>query len=134
MFSTSAKLLKPVFKSLHPGNVTSISCIVRVRNGARIQYWMCICRRVYNIVDDDPSPREEVFLYARDLVMKKWPGKIEPLLEKMETSVINNGSGRGEKRVCNVRMKRELGVSLVFSSYKSGLQNIIDQMGDDEPF
>ncbi|XP_022960813.1 uncharacterized protein LOC111461506 isoform X1 [Cucurbita moschata] len=91
-------------------------------------------RRVYNIVDDDPSPREEVFSYARDLVMKKWPGKIEQLSEKMEASVIKNGSGRGEKRVCNVRMKRELGVSLVFSSYKSGLQNIIDQMGDDEPF
>ncbi|CAK9312682.1 unnamed protein product [Citrullus colocynthis] len=91
-------------------------------------------RRVYNIVDDDPAPREEVFSYARDLVEKKWPRKLSTLSKQVEASVITNGSGRGDKRVCNVRMKRELGVSLVYPSYKSGLQSIIDQMGDEEPF
>lgn len=92
------------------------------------------CRRVYNIVDDDPAPREEVFSYAQDLVEKKWPGKVEPLPKQVEASVITNGSGKGDKRVCNERMKRELGVSLVYPSYKSGLQSIIDQMGDEETF
>ncbi|XP_031736669.1 uncharacterized protein LOC101213235 isoform X1 [Cucumis sativus] len=90
-------------------------------------------RRFYNIVDDDPAPREEVFSYARDLVEKKWPGKFDTLSKVVEESDITNGRGRGDKRVCNARMKRELGVSLVYPTYKSGLQSILDQMGDEEP-
>ena len=60
------------------------------------------CKRVYNIVDDDPDrpgPREEVFSYARDLVKKKWPDKVEPLLMQLEVSVIINRGGMGDKSV-----------------------------------
>ncbi|XP_038715929.1 protein YeeZ [Tripterygium wilfordii] len=81
--------------------------------------------RIYNIVDDDPAPREEVFAYASKLVGKKWPAQIQ-----------QNTSGRaelltqkhGEKRVSNARMKKELGVRLLHPSYRSGLQSIINQM------
>ncbi|XP_048444437.1 protein YeeZ isoform X1 [Pyrus x bretschneideri] len=90
-------------------------------------------RRVYNIVDDDPAPREEVFEYARDLVEKKWPGWIKQPSEQKESLVIANKRGlRGEKRASNARMKNELGVRLLHPSYRSGLQSIIEQM--DSPF
>ncbi|BFG17747.1 hypothetical protein CerSpe_040210 [Prunus speciosa] len=90
-------------------------------------------RRVYNIVDDEPAPREEVFEYARDLVEKKWPGWIKHSSEEKESSVIVKKEGlSGEKRVSNARMKKELGVRLLHPSYRSGLQSIIDQM--DKPF
>ncbi|KAM1662984.1 hypothetical protein ACFX13_043265 [Malus domestica] len=91
-------------------------------------------RRVYNIVDDDPAPREEVFEYARDLVEKKWPGWIKQPSEQKESSepVVKKRGLRGEKRVSNARMKKELGVRLLHPSYRSGLQSIIDQM--DSPF
>lgn len=88
---------------------------------------------VYNVVDDDPAPREEVFAYAWDLVEKKWPGLLKHRKPRENTESSNEkGSSRGEKRVSNARMKKELGVRLQHPSYKSGLQSIINQM--DKPY
>ncbi|XP_061356313.1 uncharacterized protein LOC133300745 isoform X2 [Gastrolobium bilobum] len=89
-------------------------------------------REVYNIVDDDPAPREEVFEYARKLVEKKWPGLNLQPLEQKECSVVKTRNPRGEKRVSNARMKKELGVQLLYPDYISGLQSIIDQI--ESPF
>ncbi|RYR51300.1 hypothetical protein Ahy_A06g026321 isoform F [Arachis hypogaea] len=89
-------------------------------------------REVYNIVDDDPAPREEVFEYARKLVLKKWPGLNLEHLELEESSGAKMRNQRGEKRVSNTRMKKELGVQLLYPDYKSGLQSIIDQI--ENPF
>ncbi|KAK4748222.1 hypothetical protein SAY87_014808 [Trapa incisa] len=84
--------------------------------------------RIYNIVDDDPAPREEVFGFAWDMVMKKWPLlQANSSLEITRPHAIGTGSS-DEKRVSNARMKRELGVRLVHPSYKSGLQSIVEQI------
>ncbi|XVE94651.1 hypothetical protein REPUB_Repub02eG0027100 [Reevesia pubescens] len=89
--------------------------------------------RIYNIVDDDPAPRKEVFAYALDLVEKKWPALIKEITspERAE-SFVQKATSRGEKRVSNARMKEELAVKLLYPSYKSGLRSIIDQM--ENPF
>lgn len=86
-----------------------------------------VLRKVYNIVDDDPAPREEVFAYARDLVEKKWPGQFKQSINESE-SFIKMGSPRGAKRVSNARMKKELGVRLLHPNYGSGLKSIINHM------
>ncbi|XP_050206129.1 uncharacterized protein LOC126655841 [Mercurialis annua] len=86
---------------------------------------LCQCMRIYNIVDDDPAPRDEVFAYARELVEKKWPNWAE---HNTSTEKAISYNQRGEKRVSNERIKKELGVRLLHSSYRSGLLNIIDQM------
>ncbi|KAL0694920.1 hypothetical protein Bca4012_062100 [Brassica carinata] len=86
--------------------------------------------KIYNIVDDDPAPREEVFQYALELIEKRWKRKIETkpfLYESREESSL-----RGEKRVSNQHMKNKLGVELLHPSYKSGLQSIVEKM--DNPF
>ncbi|KAK2452355.1 hypothetical protein QL285_000155 [Trifolium repens] len=88
-------------------------------------------RVVYNIVDDDPAPREEVFEYARKLVEKKWPDFNLQHLEQNEWSIVKTRNGRGEKRVSNARIK-ELGVQLLYPDYRCGLQSIIDQI--ENPF
>ncbi|XP_050363207.1 uncharacterized protein LOC126782088 [Argentina anserina] len=90
-------------------------------------------REIYNIVDDDPAPREAVFEYARYLVDKKWPGWIKHSSKQREsTATVMKDGLLGEKRVCNAHLKNELGVRLLHPSYRSGLQSIIDQM--DKPF
>ncbi|XP_060959617.1 uncharacterized protein LOC115723365 isoform X2 [Cannabis sativa] len=89
--------------------------------------------KVLNIVDDDPAAREEVFAYAKYLIEKKWPGQIKWSAEQEEGLVtVKKESSFGEKRVSNARMKKELGVKLLYPSYRSGLQSIIDQM--ENPF
>ncbi|OMO75225.1 NAD-dependent epimerase/dehydratase [Corchorus olitorius] len=90
-------------------------------------------RRTYNIVDDDPAPRKEVFAYALNLVEKKWPGLIKEIdSPEREEPFIQKTTSRGEKRVSNARMKKELAVELLHPTYKSGLQSIIDQL--ENPF
>lgn len=92
-----------------------------------------IFRELYNIVDDDPAPREEVFAYARNLIEKKWPGQLKQFSNQDESLVTVKKEGvLGEKRVSNAQMKKELGVRLLHPSYKSGLQSIVDQM--ENPF
>lgn len=78
-------------------------------------------RKIYNIVDDDPAPRAQVFAFARDLIEKKWPNHIKE-------SVFPGSARQAEKRVSNARMKKELGVTLLHPTYRSGLQSIIDNM------
>ncbi|KAL5557978.1 hypothetical protein UlMin_034189 [Ulmus minor] len=85
--------------------------------------------KVYNIVDDDPAPREEVFAYARNLIEKKWPGLINQFSEHESSSDTNIMGGlSGEKRVSNALMKKALRVGLLHPTYRSGLQSIIDKM------
>ncbi|XP_024030304.1 uncharacterized protein LOC21404752 isoform X1 [Morus notabilis] len=86
-------------------------------------------RKVYNIVDDDPAPREEVFAYAQNLIEKKWPAQITRIPEQEESlATVKKKGFAAEKRVSNARMKKELGVRLLHPSYRTGLKSVIDQM------
>ncbi|KAG8052373.1 hypothetical protein GUJ93_ZPchr0001g32562 [Zizania palustris] len=79
-------------------------------------------RRIYNVVDDDPAPRAEVFAFARSLVERRDPNLTVH-------STVPDTQGRivaAEKRVSNARLKEELGVRLLHPTYKSGLQGILD--------
>ncbi|KAJ8442571.1 hypothetical protein Cgig2_026513 [Carnegiea gigantea] len=82
--------------------------------------------KIYNVVDDDPASRAEVFAFALELIERKWPGLIDPAAFSIDTTQPN----RGHKRVSNARIKKELGVRLFYPSYRSGLQSIIDHMKD----
>ncbi|KAI3722539.1 hypothetical protein L2E82_33578 [Cichorium intybus] len=82
---------------------------------------------IYNIVDDDPAPRTEVFSFAYKLINEKWGFEFK----KVGTPDTNESfRKKGEKRVLNTRMKNELGVKLIHGSYRSGLLSICDQMHD----
>ncbi|KAI7744165.1 hypothetical protein M8C21_020783 [Ambrosia artemisiifolia] len=83
---------------------------------------------IYNIVDDDPAPRIQVFSYAHELINEKWPSRTKKMV--IDESCIEKGNLRGEKRVVNARMKKELGVRLIHPSYKTGLQSICDHIHD----
>ncbi|XP_071706542.1 uncharacterized protein [Rutidosis leptorrhynchoides] len=90
--------------------------------------------KIYNIVDDDPAPRTEVFSFASTLINEKWPSRMkEAASPATNESVTYERSSRGDKRVVNERMKKELGVSLIHPSYRSGLQSICDQLDDSLP-
>ncbi|XP_037412568.1 protein YeeZ-like isoform X2 [Triticum dicoccoides] len=79
-------------------------------------------RKIYNVVDDDPAPRSEVFAFAQSLIEKRYP-------DLAADSAGSNSQNRiiaAEKRVSNGRLKLELGVRLAHPSYRSGLQSILD--------
>ena len=81
--------------------------------------------RVYNIVDDDPAPRRDAEAHARFLL--GIPESAATSKEDTPEENVNAGSaasGPGEKRVANHRIKRDLGVTLVFPTYREGLEAI----------
>ena len=89
-----------------------------------------MCRRIYNIVDDEPAPRVQVFAFAQDLIEMKWPNNIEgrSVLPESVDPFVEKARQKAEKRVSNARMKKELGVMLLHPTYRAGLQSIIDNM------
>jgi len=84
---------------------------------------------IYNVVDDEPAPREDAAAFARVLLGLE-PGGVGG----MDAGGMDAGAegARGEKRVRNARIKDELGVTLLYPTYREGLTAIAD--GDRTPF
>ncbi|KAG5624055.1 hypothetical protein H5410_009273 [Solanum commersonii] len=53
--------------------------------------------KIYNVVDDDPAPREQVFKFARNLVEEKWPGHISPNNSSEEAKSLIRWALQGER-------------------------------------
>ncbi|CAL4957353.1 unnamed protein product [Urochloa decumbens] len=84
-------------------------------------------RKIFNVVDDDPAPRAEVFAFARSLIEMRYPDLIteSPGVNSTESD-FQERIVPAEKRVSNARLKKELGVKLLHPTYRSGLQSILD--------
>ena len=80
--------------------------------------------RIYNVCDDLPAPPEDVIGYAAELSGLPVP-KAEPF-EMAEMSPMARSFYAESKRVRNDRIKDELGVSLRFPDYKTGLKALLD--------
>ncbi|KAL9228754.1 hypothetical protein vseg_004301 [Gypsophila vaccaria] len=107
-------------------NFTSRIHVADICQALRASISMGLPSKTYNVVDDDPASRAEVFEYAHQLIKTRWPG----LVTTNDNSLQNTHATGGEKRVLNARIKQELGVKLLHPSYRSGLQSIIDHMPD----
>ncbi len=78
---------------------------------------------IYNLCDDDPAPPEEVIGFAATLLGLPPPPEVrfaEAELSPMAASFYSES-----KRVRNLKLKRDLGLSLRFPDYRSGLAAIL---------
>jgi nucleoside-diphosphate-sugar epimerase len=76
---------------------------------------------IYNVCDDEPASQADVLAYGAELLGMAPPpleayAVAEPSLSEMAKSFY-----RDSKRVRNDRMKRELGVTLAYPTYREGL-------------
>ncbi|XP_072985832.1 uncharacterized protein [Typha latifolia] len=93
-----------------------------------------LSRKVYNVVDDDPAPRAEVFAFAQTLIERKYPDMIRNLrVAALPDTRSTSENTSDEKRVSNARLKDELGVTLLYPTYRSGLHSIIGMWLPDSP-
>ncbi|ONK61321.1 uncharacterized protein A4U43_C08F28630 [Asparagus officinalis] len=85
---------------------------------------------IYNVVDDDPAPRTEVFAFAQALLRNRCPHMIDQFEEddtvELQSQQLKADLVDGEKRVSNAKLKEQLGVKLMYPSYKYGLPSILD--------
>jgi nucleoside-diphosphate-sugar epimerase len=110
------RIVKPgqVFSRIHVADIASVleASIARPDPGA-----------VYNLCDDNPAPPDEVIAYAAELLGVPTPPEIP--FESAELSEMARSFYADNKRVSNDRIKRELGVTLLYPDYRSGLRALL---------
>lgn len=82
----------------------------------------------YNVCDDDPASPADVIAYACELLGRE-PPPVIPFAEA-ELSPMARSFYDDNKRVSNARIKQELGITLLYPSYRQGLQAIRDGQSD----
>ncbi|MBB4212119.1 nucleoside-diphosphate-sugar epimerase [Rhodothalassium salexigens DSM 2132] len=75
---------------------------------------------VYNVCDDEPAPPQDLITYAAELLGVATPPDIP--FESAELSPMARSFYADNKRVRNDRIKRDLGVTLAYPDYRSGLR------------
>jgi nucleoside-diphosphate-sugar epimerase len=78
---------------------------------------------IYNLCDDEPAPPQDVLGYAAELLGMPVPAEV-PFDEAGMTPMARSFYGEN-KRVRNNRIKDELGVELLYPSYREGLQAVL---------
>jgi len=79
---------------------------------------------IYNLADDEPSPSHDVITFACNLTGTDAPPLIK--YEETEMAPIVRSFYKDNKRVRNDKIKSELGVELVYRSYREGLQACLE--------
>ena len=113
---TARRIIKPgqVFSRIHVEDIAQVlaASIDRPNPGA-----------VYNVCDDDPAPPQDVIAYAAELLDMPVPEAIP--FENADLSPMARSFYAESKKVRNDRIKSELGVSLRFPDYRSGLRDLL---------
>ncbi|QEW22702.1 hypothetical protein LA6_004936 [Marinibacterium anthonyi] len=113
---TARRIVKPgqVFSRIHVDDIAQVlaASIARPNPGA-----------VYNLCDDDPAPPQEVIAHAAHLLGLPVPPEIP--FDEAEMTAMARSFYAESKRVRNDRIKRELGIRLLYPDYRSGLAALL---------
>lgn len=113
---TARRIIKPgqVFSRIHVDDIANVlhASINRPNPGG-----------VYNVCDDDPSPPEDVLAHAAVLLGLPVPPEVP--FDQAEMTPMARSFYSENKRVRNDRIKEELGVRLIYPTYKEGLAALL---------
>lgn len=103
-----------VFSRIHVADIAQVleASIHRPKPGA-----------IYNVCDDDPAPPADVIEFAAGLLGVPPPPLVP--FERAEMSAMARSFYADNKRVRNERIKRDLGVKLLYPDYRTGLRAIL---------
>ena len=118
---SARRIVKPgqVFSRIHVDDIAQVlmASIARPDPGA-----------IYNLCDDDPAPPQDVIGHAAELLGLPLPPEVD--FEAAEMSPMARSFYAESKRVRNDRIKADLGVTLRFPDYRSGLANLLQRDRD----
>ena len=117
MAGRARRIVKPgqVFSRIHVEDIAQVlaASIAQPRPGA-----------VYNVCDDDPAPPQDVLGHAAELLGLPVPAEV-PFDEAGMTPMARSFYGEN-KRVRNRLIKEELGVALLYPTYREGLRAVLE--------
>lgn len=113
---TARRIMKPdqVFSRIHVEDIAQV-LLASIQNPQ--------AGKVFNLCDDDPAPPEDVLSYAAELLGLPQPPEVpwdSPQISPMARSFYAES-----KRVRNDRLKRDLGVTLKYPTYRKGLEAML---------
>ncbi|MAL79381.1 MAG: NAD(P)-dependent oxidoreductase [Sneathiella sp.] len=103
-----------VFSRIHVADLAAIlvASMNRPNSGA-----------VYNVADDEPAPPQDVVAYAADLLKMPPPPLID--FDAADLTPMARSFYDDSKRISNVKIKSELGISLQYPTYREGLAALL---------
>ena len=104
-----------IFNRIHVEDITNI---VFALSNSRL------ASEVFNVSDDLPSPPQDVVEYAADLLSVTPPDAIS--FENAKLSNMAKSFYSETKRIKNTKIKNILNIQLKYSSYKQGLEEIVN--------
>ncbi|WP_306006394.1 SDR family oxidoreductase [Aquicoccus porphyridii] len=117
---TARRIIKPgqVFSRIHVDDIAQVlaASIARPDPGA-----------IYNVCDDDPAPPQDVLAHAAELLGLPLPPEED--FATAEMTPMARSFYAESKRVRNDRIKGELGVRLLYPSYRDGLPALLTAEG-----
>ena len=115
---TARRIVKPgqVFSRIHVDDITAVleASITRPDPGA-----------IYNVCDNEPAPNPDVVAYASKLLGVAPPPEIP--FNQAELSPMARSFYADNRRVRNDRIKKDLGVTLRYPTYRDGLRAIAEE-------
>jgi len=109
---TARRIIKEgqVFSRIHVDDIAQVllASIRRPNPGA-----------IYNVCDDDPAPPQDVIAHAAELLGLPLPPSVK--FEEADLTPMARSFYAESKKVRNGRIKSELGVKLLYPSYREGL-------------
>jgi nucleoside-diphosphate-sugar epimerase len=114
---TARRIVKPgqLFGRIHVDDIVQVlrASMARPNPGA-----------IYNVADDEPAPPQDVVTFACELLGVEPPPAIP--FAAAELSPMAQSFYGDNRRICNARIKEELGVVLRHPSYREGLRSILE--------
>ncbi|MBR0707498.1 SDR family oxidoreductase [Bradyrhizobium liaoningense] len=108
---TARRIIKPgqVFNRIHVDDIAS-AIMAAIQHGGG---------GTWNVCDDEPTPPQDVIAYAAQLMGLAPPP--EETFETAEMSAMARSFYASSARVSNAKLKRELGVTLAYPTYRQAL-------------
>jgi nucleoside-diphosphate-sugar epimerase len=114
---TSRRIFKPdqVFNRIHVDDIALVleAAILRGTHGA-----------VWNVVDDEPAPPQDVIAYASSLSGAPLPPLID--FETADMTPMARSFYADNRRVSNRGVKRGLGIILRYPTYREGIEALLE--------
>jgi nucleoside-diphosphate-sugar epimerase len=116
MAGTARRIKKDgqVFSRIHVADIGSVleASIAKPNAGA-----------IYNVADDEPAAPDAVVAYAAELLGVPPPPEVE--FADADLSPVARSFYEGSRRISNARIKSELGVKLLYPTYREGLAALV---------
>jgi uncharacterized protein YbjT (DUF2867 family) len=113
---TAHRIVKPgqVFSRIHVADIAAVleASMRKPRQGG-----------VYNVADDEPAPPQDVVAYGAELLGMEPPPEIP--FDQANLSPMARSFYADRRRIANALIKSELGVKLLYPTYRDGLRALL---------